>query len=162
MNKKHEIAILGITGLWILACSAGLQPATPTLLPEATRTSSPLDASKVYIEGDLSWDGPLANVSIDLYVIESSVAYASITTDADGKFSFPALDPMSPGFGVTIAIPVSAWKCSEPVPSDQAWFKSARAFQVAEDQVNISLISDANKEIPTGEIISMNIALQCP
>ncbi|MFN8399638.1 MAG: hypothetical protein U0X74_06475 [Anaerolineales bacterium] len=161
MNLRHKLAIFGMTSLLIFACTFGLQPATSTVLPEATQTAIPLDASKVYIEGELSWDGPLSNVPIDLYVIESSDIYASTITDTDGNFSFSALDPMSPGFAINIAISVSQWKCSDLAPLDQTWFKSGLAFQVAENQVNISLISDAKDELPRGEITVINLALQC-
>lgn len=53
MSIKNKVAIIGIMSLLILACNLGLQPATPTPLPEATQTSIPLDAAKVYIEGNL-------------------------------------------------------------------------------------------------------------
>ncbi|MCB0102231.1 MAG: hypothetical protein H6635_12595 [Anaerolineales bacterium] len=154
--KKSRVIVFCITCLFLFACNAGLEP---TALPTSPVS---LDASKVYIEGKLRWGGALGNVPVELYVIESSEVYASVTTNADGSFSFPALDPITPGFAFNIAVPVSNWKCSQPVPLGQTWFKSARAFQVAENQVNISMISDAEKEIRTGEIILINIDLQCP
>jgi len=160
MNTKNKISVISVITLLVLACNLGLQGATP--LPAATQTPIPLDASKVYIEGRLVWEEPLANAPIDLVVIESSDPYASTVTDAEGKFSFSGLEPFSPGFGLGVDISVAEWKCQEPDLLDETWFWTAGAYQYEENKVRIWLQSYKELEVPGGILIQMNIDLKCP
>ena len=160
MNIKNKVTVISVISFLVLACNLGLQPATP--LAEATQTSTPLDASRVYIEGNLSWEAPLANAPIDLVVIESSDPYASTVTDAEGNFSFSGLEPFSPGFGIGIDIPVVEWKCQEPDLLDETWFWTAGAYQYEENKVRIWLQSYEELTVPSGILIQMSIELKCP
>ena len=160
MSPQNKTTVIGAMSLLILACNLGFQPAIP--LPEATQTPILLDASKVFIEGNLSWEEPLANAPIDLVVIESSDPYASTVTDAEGNFSFSGLEPFSPGFGIGVDIPVAEWKCQEPDLLDETWFWTARAYQYEENKVRIWLQSYKEVNVPSGILIKMNIDLKCP
>lgn len=155
---------MGVISLLVLACNVGLQPATPTPtpLPEATQTPISLDASKVYIEGKLSWGEPLANAPIDLVVLENADPYASTVTDAEGNFSFSGLEPFNPVFGLGVDIPVAEWKCQEPDLLDETWFWTARAYQYEENKVRIWLQSYEELIVPSGILIKMSIDLKCP
>ncbi len=162
MNTKNKIVVIGVVSLLILGCNLGLQPATPTPLPEATQISIPLDESKVFIEGKLSWGEPLANAPIDLVVLENADPYASTVTDAEGNFSFSGLEPFNPVFGLGIDIPVAEWKCQKPDLLDETWFWTARAYQYEENKVRIWLQSYEELTVPNGILIQMSIDLKCP
>ncbi len=162
MNTKNKVVVIGVMSLLILGCNLGLQPAMPTLLPEATQTPIPLDASKVFIEGKLSWGYPLANAPIDLVVLENADPYASTVTDAEGIFSFSELEPFNPVFGLGVDIPVAEWKCQKPDLLDETWFWTAHAYQYEENKVRIWLQSYEELIVPSGILIQMSIDLKCP
>lgn len=164
MNTKTTLLFFGIVSLILSGCGSR-QMVAPTITPTPTQTLVPLDSSKVYIEGNISWlnpQKPMGNAVIDLYVVESSTPIATTKTDTKGHYVFVNVEPIKQGFGFNITIPISELVCYKPEILYNKWFASVLAFQPSEEWAKVWLQNNTEAKVPTGEIVYMDIVLKCP